>query len=61
MISIFENFVQNIESVETFFKKLAMKALEEDKSSLENRTKYYEDSIKEIFGATIIKIGFYFS
>ena len=55
MISIFENFVQNIESVETFFKKLAMKALEEDKSSLENRTKYYEDSIKEIFGEEVLK------
>jgi hypothetical protein len=48
--NIFEQFIQNIESVEIFFQKFSLIAIEEDKSILESKQLYFEETIKQTLG-----------
>jgi hypothetical protein len=47
---IFEQFILNIQSVELFFKKFSIQALEEDKSILESKRGYMEKVFKKALG-----------
>ena len=47
---IFEQFVLNIQSVELFFKKFSIQALEEDKTILEAKKDYMENVFKKAIG-----------
>ncbi len=47
---IYEQFIQNIESVEAFYKTFAIKALEHDKSILESKKNHLESVILKTFG-----------
>ena len=47
---IFEQFILNIQSVELFFKKFSIQALEEDKSILESKRDYMEKVFKKALG-----------
>ncbi len=47
---IYEQFVLNIQSVQLFFKKFSILALEEDKSILISKKEYLEKALKKTFG-----------
>jgi hypothetical protein len=48
--AIYEQFVLNIQSVELFFKKFSILALEEDKSILTSKKEYMENVLKKALG-----------
>ena len=47
---IYEQFVLNIQSIQLFFKKFSILALEEDKSILLSKQAYMENALKKAFG-----------
>lgn len=46
---IYEQFIQNIQSIQVFFKKFSILALEEDKSILTSKKEYMENALKKSF------------
>ena len=47
---IYEQFVLNIQSIQLFFKKFSILALEEDKTILISKKEYMENALKKTFG-----------
>lgn len=47
---IYNQYIRNIESIDIFFRKLSIKALEEDKSILISQKEYFENSLRFALG-----------
>ena len=54
--SIYEQFVLNIQSIQLFFKKFSILALEEDKSILLSKKEYMENALKKAFGQEAFEV-----
>lgn len=52
---IYNQYIRNIESIDVFFNKLSLKALEEDKSILIAQKEYVEDALRSTLGEEVLE------
>lgn len=48
--AVFQQFIQNVESIEIFFEKLSLRAIEEDQTIIDAKKKYFENLLRSSFG-----------